>query len=75
MRDTNKFRPGKTGACEALLFEFRERGADPTADPVKIAASDMFEAVKFLSWDQPEFSPVSAVCLGLITMVSGSPLG
>jgi hypothetical protein len=81
----NRFRTGRHGGCEALLYEFRERSPNATsnapefADPdepqtTRIAASTLDEALKYLRWDQPRFVIDSIQNLGLIIMVSGSSL-
>jgi hypothetical protein len=85
----NQFRIGRHGGCEALLYEFRERRPfmDKDAEPesqgaapplgshaVHIAAVTFEEAFTYLRWERPEFKVDSVTCLGLIEMVSGSPL-
>jgi hypothetical protein len=84
---SNQFRLGKLGGCEALLYEFRERfsltstGSDPEnsscpPEPhsLRIAATTFDEALLYLRKLDPDFAIDSAVCLGLITLVSGSPV-
>jgi hypothetical protein len=82
----NRFVVGRHGECEALLYEFREKSpclaeADDTqpADlhkphTTRIAANTLDEALKYLRWDAPHFVVDSVQNLGLIVMVSGSPL-
>lgn len=78
---------GKHGGCEALLYEFRERLPPRSAklasqepadllDPhiTRIAATTFEEAAAYLRWDNPGFVVEGASCLGLITLVSGSPV-
>jgi len=87
----NRFRTGRKGGCEALLYEFRERQSpiedesdgEPESqeaefplgsDSVHIAANTFEEALAYLRWQRPDFQLHSMQCLGLIIMVSGSPL-
>ena len=83
---TNKFLTGVSGGCEARLYEFREKSLslDPedTCSPLRritprterIAAVTLDEALAYLRFDTPDFDVYSVTCLGLIVMVSGSPL-
>jgi hypothetical protein len=82
----NSFVIGRHGCCEALLYEFRERlpdvaspGAIESTAPLtphtaRIAANTLDEALEYLRWDEPDFVIDSVQNLGLIVMVSGSPL-
>ena len=72
-RPTNRFDTGKRGLCEAYLFEFQELGM---GEPRKltIAAARLEDALSHLREDSPDFQIKSAQNLGLIVMVSGSPL-
>jgi hypothetical protein len=82
----NRFVIGRHGGCEALLYEFRERlpsiadsGDSKSADlpkphTTRIAANTLDEALKYLRWDAPHFVIDSVQNLGLIVLVSGSPL-
>lgn len=82
----NRFEVGRHGGCEALLFEFREKsprivesddpGSTHLRDPhtARIAANTFDEALEYLRWDQPRFVIDSVQNLGLIFLVSGSPL-
>lgn len=83
---TNRFRTGAWGGCEARLYEFREKSLLPdsvdTCPPAnwltprteRIAAVTLDEALAYLRFDAPDFDVYSVTCLGLIVMVSGSPL-
>lgn len=70
---TNRFDTGEGGECEAYLFEFQEQG---TGEPrtLTIAAAKLEDAVSYLRGHSPDFQIVSVQNLGLIVMVSGSPL-
>ncbi len=69
----NKFEIGSHGGCEASLFEFSEK---PSPEPhvVRIAALKLDEALDYLRWHEPDFEIDSAHNLGIILMVSGSPV-
>jgi hypothetical protein len=84
---SNPFMLGKLGGCEALLYEFRERFSPgrsesdpkdssclPEPHSLRIAATTFDEALLYLRRLDPDFAIDSAVCLGLITLVSGSPV-
>ena len=82
----NRFEIGRHGGCEALLYEFRGRlppiaesddpGSTRLREPhtKRIAANTLDEALEYLRWDQPRFVIDSVQSLGLIVLVSGSPL-
>ena len=69
----NRFAVGTHGGCEALLFEFREKHL-PEPNIVQIAAASFDEALAYLRWHDPEFEIDSAQNLGIILLVSGSPV-
>jgi hypothetical protein len=86
-KSTLQFVVGSHGGCEALLFEFRERmPRNETTIPlwetlrlleqntVRIAATTLDEALAYLRWGEPEFAIESVRNLGVILMVSGSPV-
>jgi len=73
------FRPGRTRACEAHLFEFA--GRDLSGDneqsvetTEQVAANSIADGLAYLRRWQSNFEVRSVRWLGLITMVSGSPL-
>lgn len=84
----NRFRIGTHGGCEALLYQFREQrpildNAEPESQgpehrlgshAIHIAAVTFEEAFAHLRWERPDFNVDNVTCLGLIEMVSGSPL-
>jgi hypothetical protein len=85
----NRFEIGRHRGCEALLYQFKERrlicGKDAESEhqgpehplgshAVHIAAVTFEEAFAYLRSEQPDFNVDSVTCLGLIEMVSGSPL-
>jgi hypothetical protein len=80
---SNRFEIGSQGGCEALLFEFRDRRPveRPEADEqppephiARIAAVTFDEALAYLHSDDPDFVIESVHNVGLIVLVSGSPL-
>jgi hypothetical protein len=80
-KKNNKFRTGSHG-CEARLYEFREwplltdsdeRSPEP-ARVVLIAAITLEEALAYLLFASPDFNVHTVNCVGLIIIVSGSPL-
>lgn len=68
-----RFDAGKRGDCKAYLFEFQEQGAEKSRT-MTIAAAKLEDAVSYLRRDSPDFQIKSIQNLGLIIMVSGSPL-
>lgn len=69
----SRFRAGRSGGCEAELFEFRD--GDP-AEPnqLRIAAASFDDAVAYLRQHDPGFRVRCAQSLGVILLVSGTPL-
>lgn len=80
----SRFQTGSHGGCEARLYEFREKPipkddlkllSPPVAPRVELIAAITFdEALAYLHFDSPDFDIHSVHCVGLIIMVSGSPL-
>jgi len=72
------FRPGSRGVCEAQLWRFSgprnplDRDEEPESHMV--AAESIHEALKYICWREREFRIHKAECVGLIAMLSGSPL-
>jgi hypothetical protein len=78
---TNKkpaaFRQGRFGACEARLYEFRGRPDSSNSEEEKVerfAADSIYEGLVYLRRREPDFEVISVQCIGLITLLSGSPL-
>jgi hypothetical protein len=71
------FRPGRSGLCEAQLWEFTGPGRFRPEDeemPIKrVAAASLDEALKFVRRRYPDFIITKGVAIGMITMLSGSP--
>ena len=55
------------------LFEFEEQGT-PESQTLKIAAAKLDEALKYLGGYEPDFHVKSVHNLGIIIMVSGTPV-
>jgi len=82
----NRLNTGSHGGCEALLYEFRdnflrlmdeEPGAStglPEPHIVRIAARTFDEALEYLRWREPDFAIDRVRNLGLVLIVSGSPV-
>jgi len=83
----SRFEVGSHGGCEACLFEFRESGPYretetpgreslrlPERNTVRIAAMTFDQALTYLRWAEPEFKINSVQNLGIIILVSGSPV-
>jgi hypothetical protein len=71
------FRPGRSGVCEAQLWEFTAPSKFLPGDesiPVElVAAGSLDDALKFMRRRHPDFIIVKAIAVGMITMLSGSP--
>jgi hypothetical protein len=69
------FRPGRSGACEARLYQFTGPAPAEGEAPVKrVAACDLMEAMLYLRQRHPDLDIVRVDLVALIEMVSGSPL-
>lgn len=68
-----RFITGNSGECEAYLFKFQEQGSEEPRT-MTIAAARLEDAVSYVRRDSPDFQIKSAQNLGLIVLVSGSPL-
>jgi len=72
------FRPGSRGVCEAQLWKFTAPESHYNVnEPLEshlVAAESLDEALKYIQSREPDFSISKAECMGLIAMLSGSPL-
>ena len=69
----NDLKVGRFGGSEAQLFEFQEMGAqEPRV--VRVAALKLDDALSFLRLHEPDFQIKRVENLGLVLMVSGSPV-
>jgi hypothetical protein len=80
-RDTGavtRFQPGSTGVCEAQLWKFSEpqdrynREKEP--DRVLVAAGSLDQALQYMRRRHGDFNINKAESLGMIALLSGSPL-
>ena len=69
----NRFEIGNHGGCEAALCEFSETES-PEPHVLRIAAIKFDAALACLRWHEPDFEIESVHNLGIILMVSGSPV-
>lgn len=70
------FRPGRLGACETRLYEFRGHRYPSSSDEekvVRLAAESIYEGLMYLKRREPDFEVMSVQCMGLITLLSSSP--
>lgn len=71
----SRFRPGPTGLCEAVLFEFVgiEDESNMVAERRLIAGATLLEAVAYLVKSEPDFRTHTVTNLGVAVFLSGSP--
>jgi hypothetical protein len=76
--EDGRFRPGSTGVCEAQLWQFTGRpeiSADDNAPQVNwVAAESLEAALRYMRRRHDDFTIMEARFLGMIPMLSGSPL-
>jgi hypothetical protein len=65
------FRPGRSGACEARLYQFTGEGQPPVK---RVAATDLHEAIAYMRKWHSDLDILRVELVALIEMVSGSPL-
>jgi len=71
------FRQGRFGACEAHLYEFRGRDCPSSSEEERVerlAADSIFQGLVYLKRREPDFEVTSVQLIGLVTLLSGSPL-
>ena len=72
------FRPGSRGVCEAQLWKFTapesHHNVNEPPESHLVAAESLDEALKYIQLREPDFIISKAECMGLIAMLSGSPL-
>jgi hypothetical protein len=75
---TNRFRQGTTGECESQLWRFTSPPqvlADDTAPKVyRVAAESLEAALKYMRLQHDDFIIAEVRFLGMIPLLSGSPL-
>ena len=76
--ETTRFRPGATGVCEAELWGFTDSSRilnDDSASEVHwVAAESLEAALRYMRRRYDDFIIVEARFLGMIPLLSGSPL-
>lgn len=72
----SSFRPGQSGACEAVLYTFTEWPGNSCAGPrvLQIAADGLLQAATYMNRWHQDFRIQRVEAIGLIEMISGSPL-
>lgn len=76
-KNSVSFQRGRFGACEARLYEFRGRDYPCESDEERVerlAAESIYEGLLYLRRREPDFEVTSVQCVGLVTLLSGSPL-
>jgi len=74
----SRFQPGSAGVCEAQLWKFSEpqdrydREKEP--DRVLVAAASLDQALQYMRRRRGAFNIGKAESLGVIALLSGSPL-
>lgn len=72
------FRPGPRGVCEAQLWQFtgptRFLDDDEEIQLERVAAASLDQALKFMRRRHSDFIICKAEAIGIIAMLSGSPL-
>jgi len=73
-----RFHPGSTGVCEAQLWKFTSPpkiAADDSAPQVhRVAAKSLDAALHYMRQRHDDFTITEARFLGMIPLLSGSPL-
>jgi hypothetical protein len=72
-----RFRPGTTGACEAQLWSFIGPGILPDDDDSRVlwvAAESLDAALRYMRLRHDDFVIKEARFVGMIPLLSGSPL-
>jgi hypothetical protein len=72
----SRFRTGRTGGCESVLFEVTEwNGASDQEKHIKrFAAESMRKVIAYLHRRDPEFRILSVQQVRLVVLLFGTPL-
>jgi hypothetical protein len=77
VKKTAGFRPGKSGVCEAQLWEFSGPSKflpeDQEIALKRVAAASLDDALRFVRRRYPDFIIVKAEATGVVVMLAGSP--
>ena len=69
------FRPGRSGACEARLYQFTGVANGEAQPPVeRVAPSDLTEAIAYIRKWHSDLDIQRVELVAMIEMLSGSPL-
>jgi hypothetical protein len=75
---TTRFHPGTTGACEAQLWNFSGPPGIPADNNVPqiywVAAESLDAALRYIRQRHDDFVITEARYLGMVPLLSGSPL-
>jgi hypothetical protein len=75
---SERFRPGLTGQCEAQLWSFTGPANDMQQDHAPemhwVAAESLDEAVQYMRQHLADFRITGARLVGVVALLSGSPL-
>jgi hypothetical protein len=69
-----RFQVGSEGVCEAQLWKFSNPENQEYQESHMVAALSIHEALNYIRRREPDFQISKAECLGMIAMLSGSPL-
>ncbi len=68
-----RFRAGSGGVCEASLYEFASSdGPEPRV--IRVAARDITEALAYIMEAYADFRVVRIEFVGMVRLVSGTPV-
>jgi hypothetical protein len=74
----SRFRPGSRGACEAQLWSFtgpqRVSGEESIPEAVWVAAESLDAALQYVRQRHDDFLITAARFVGMVALLSGSPL-
>ena len=71
----SRFRAGDGGVCEAGLYQFTGRSEEGQEPPVAmVAAASLEEALAYIRKRYSDLQVVRVECLGMVRLVSGSPV-
>jgi len=77
-RSSTNFRPGTSGACEAQLWTFvgpqRLLNDDNAPEVHWVAAESLDAALRYMRQRNDDFTITEARFLGMVPLLSGSPL-
>jgi hypothetical protein len=73
-----RFRVGSTGVCEAQLWTFTGPAGvssdDHAPEVYRVAAVSLDEALRYLRQRYDDLQIMEARCVGMVALLSGSPL-